>query len=625
MLSITYNTYDIPLDESFVMRFSWVNPACKFDKVPGAAGLGIDIPVNDYTRGVFGHPNRFEKYSAGNDRKFPDVAIRFSGVVLMVGTLNITNATSETYTGWLQSQVGVIGEEQRERKINELQLPGEIEPWSNYRIQLFENKNNFDQDVDNYCTGEHYNPRFWEEIGRTVTDTEEYYDDDGLKKPREIEITLLAKYHKDYFNFLVNKTQNGGTAITTGQGCVVSAFLFLNFLLKEVFKRCSIFIDPDNNAFTDTLDNYRNIAVYNNYNLMVPTITTEDKDAWERDPVTGQDVYVGSKEIKTFSWELGDQGGFDYVHLIPGVNVGDFIMGIQNLLNIVFHFRDDSKVVVIDRLEILTMDAFDLSSYLLGEWIIGERKNTTLKFVSEYDKDDALISDNFHDLTDRRHDFGEPVRYKEDLDALALPDYGEIRHVIENDEWYEYKWDVGINNDGVSEISEFDRVGWVKVSTGPQPVFYGTGDELEEIKTNVYTPYTHEYQLRISKMQNGVIAPTRNLWNNFTPCFFFYVSDNSISTRNAGQYNTSLQWVDRQGLNEIGLFTRRWEPWAAFWNNRLPVEGDFNLPLNVLYYVINNITSKFKTEQGEFIIEEMEVEFGLHMIGKTHIKGFKLP
>ncbi len=56
----------------------------------------------------------------------------------------------------------------------------------------------------------------------------------------------------------------------------------------------------------------------------------------------------------------------------------------------------------------------------------------------------------------------------------------------------------------------------------------------------------------------------------------------------------------------------------------MPVEGDFNLPLNVLYYVINNITNKFKTQEGEFIIEEMEVEFGLHVIGKTHIKGYKV-
>ena len=620
MLSITYNTYDIPLDESFTMRFSWVNPACYFDKIPGAAGLGIDIPVNDYTQAIFGSPNRFEKYSSGSDRKFEDVSIRFAGVLLMNGTLNITSATSEVYTGWLQSQVGVIGEEQREKLINALQLPSENEPWGNFKQQVFENKSDYDQDTDDYCTGEHYNRRFWEEIGRNVKEDEEYYDEDGIKRTREVEISRLAKAHRDNFYYMVNRRQYGvWDVITTGDGCVVSAFLFLPFLLKEVLKRCQFFIDPDNNAFTDELYEYYNIAIYNNYNLLQPIITIEDKGNWQYDSALATWVFIGEFGIKTLTWQLGNQGKIDYVYLIPGINVGEFILGLQNMLNIVFQFKDDKRINIIDRLSILTMDPFDLSDYFLGEWIIGERKNTTLKFISEYDKNDAIIADNFHDLTERRKDFKEQVTYRSDLDAL-VPEYGEIRHVIHNDEWFEYKWDVEVGNDGESETEEFDRIGWVMVSMGPQPVLYGTGDEIEEIKTNIYTPYTHWYETTMTKLQNGAISTTRNLWNNFSPCFFFNRGDNVISNKNY-ESTHSLQWED---VNNSGLFERRWEPWARFWSNRLPVEADFNLPLNVLYYVINNITNKFKTEEGEFIIEEMEVEFGLHVIGKTHIKGYKV-
>jgi hypothetical protein len=54
------------------------------------------------------------------------------------------------------------------------------------------------------------------------------------------------------------------------------------------------------------------------------------------------------------------------------------------------------------------------------------------------------------------------------------------------------------------------------------------------------------------------------------------------------------------------------------------VEGEFYMPLNVLYFVSNNIHRKFRTEHGEFIIESMETEIGLNMIGKTRIKGYKL-
>lgn len=620
MLTITYNGHNIPLDSGFTFRLTYVNPACYFDEVPGNYGIGIDIPVNDYSRMYFGNPHRFERYSSTGERKFPNVEIRFSGMLLMSGTLNITNATDEIYSCWLQSRVGVIGEEQREKLINELQLPDEQAPWDKYNGQTFENKDDYDEDTDDYCTGEHHNRRFWEEIGKTVQDTEEYYEDNE-KKTREIEISRLSKAHRDSFNYLVNKTING-MPITTGEGCVLSAFLFLKFLLAEVLKRCGFYIDDENNAFANELAEYRNIAIYNNFNLMIPTLTTKNTEQWEQDMNTGDWISTGYTEITSMIWGVGEDGKFDYVHLIPGVNVGKFILGIQNLLNVVFIFRNDNRVNIIDRLSSLTMAPYDLSGYFLGEWIIGERKKTTMKFISEYDKNDAAISDRFHDLSERRKDFGDDVYAVEDL-ALLTPNYGEIRYVIFSDEWYEYKWDTGETNSAEEQDSEFDKVGWVLSSIGYQPALYGEGDEIEEIRTNICIPYTYRGSGFISKLQNGAILPMRNLWNNFSPCMFFYNGDNNIGTMtNTSEY--SLKWIDQFNLNKTGLFDKRWKLWADFWINRLPVEGDFDFPLNVLHYLINNITDKFRTRNGDFIIEEMDIEFGVNKIGKTHIKGYKL-
>jgi hypothetical protein len=73
-----------------------------------------------------------------------------------------------------------------------------------------------------------------------------------------------------------------------------------------------------------------------------------------------------------------------------------------------------------------------------------------------------------------------------------------------------------------------------------------------------------------------------------------------------------------------GLFKQRWKTWADFWKKRLPIEAEFDLPLNVLSFCADNIWSKFRTEKGEFIIEEMETTFGLHSIGTTRIKGYKV-
>jgi hypothetical protein len=120
MLTLHYNGYDVPTGKDFSMRFSWKNPACFMDEIPGAAGLGIDIPVNDYSRAIFGNPERFEKYLTGSERKFSGFEVRFGGVLLMSGLYVITNADKEKYTGWLQSDLGDLGEQQRDKNIAEM-------------------------------------------------------------------------------------------------------------------------------------------------------------------------------------------------------------------------------------------------------------------------------------------------------------------------------------------------------------------------------------------------------------------------------------------------------------------------------------------------------------------------
>jgi hypothetical protein len=102
----------------------------------------------------------------------------------------------------------------------------------------------------------------------------------------------------------------------------------------------------------------------------------------------------------------------------------------------------------------------------------------------------------------------------------------------------------------------------------------------------------------------------RSTWNDFGLRLL-----NNNETLNP----TPLYWE-----GETGLFENRWKAWATFWANRVPVTGEFDLAVNELIYVIENITKKFSTSEGEFVIEEMETEFSLNRVGKTTIKGFKI-
>lgn len=305
---------------------------------------------------------------------------------------------------------------------------------------------------------------------------------------------------------------------------------------------------------------------------------------------------------------------FNYAALLPKSSYKDFLLGIQNMLNVVFRFRSDGKVDIIDRNEILSGTAIDLQQYQVGTWTIGERSNLTLKFIPEYDKDDARYDQYFEDLSDRYTDYKDPVDTYDDLLLIASPEFGELRRVKNTGKIYEYKWKVVSNEDPYGNGEQFDALGWEFVSTGPQPYVYGTGEKEEEIKSAFSALQQETYGVLGTfpfVNQKGNLLSMQSVWKDFT---LRLITANPLSL---GAQN-DLYWEDD------GLFKTRWRTWAQFWATRQPVEAEFQFPLHILLYVTENITSKFRTNDGEFIIEEISTEFGLNMIGSTRIKGYKI-
>jgi hypothetical protein len=305
---------------------------------------------------------------------------------------------------------------------------------------------------------------------------------------------------------------------------------------------------------------------------------------------------------------------FNYAALLPKSSYKDFLLGLQNMLNVVFRFRTDGKVDIIDRNEILSGTAIDLQQYQVGTWTIGERSNLTLKFIPEYDKDDARYDQNFEDLSDRYQDYKDPVDTYDDLLLIASPDFGELRRVKDTGKIYEYKWKVVASEDEFGNGEQFDALGWEFVSTGPQPYVFANGEKEEEI-TSAFSALQHE-PLLFGKIpvvnQKGNLLSMQSVWKDFS---LRLIDANPLSV---GAQN-SLHWDDAGGL-----FETRWRKWAQFWATRQPVQSEFQFPLHMLLYVTENITSKFRTNEGEFIIEDIETEFGLNMIGRTKIKGYKI-
>ncbi len=153
MLEFFLNDKPFLLDRAKSVRMTHQNPACNVKDFPGDITVGIDIPANDVNNALLGYPGMFENNTKTSTREYPGFHIRYSGVLLMGGTLIITNTTPEQYSGWLRSDVGNLGEEHRERNVNQSE--------SFNVAKSFVNKADYNPLTDDYACPRVYNTEFF--------------------------------------------------------------------------------------------------------------------------------------------------------------------------------------------------------------------------------------------------------------------------------------------------------------------------------------------------------------------------------------------------------------------------------------------------------------------------------
>lgn len=609
MLTIQVNHRYLLLPPDFSLQLRYSNPVCYFDQVPGARGVGIEIPNNKPNRAILGNPQRFAKHSLDkSSRKFPGTNIRFSGVLLLSGSLIITSADKESYSAWLQSDLGVLGEEQREKFITDLDWPTEV-PFRNGT------QSEFNDTEDIYGLRTVMNRTFWDGKGKEAEYPETYIDEDGdIQTKMETQTVLSAEFRKNCF-YTVNALNPDLTVITDKVGCVVSPFLYLRYAIKEALRLNKFFIDRNDMNVDDEEFSFfnplKNLMVYNNFNIMKQILTTKLETVWIYSNELFMYIPIGVKEITEIEWDINT---FNVKDLLPKIKLKDFILDIQNFLNFAFHFKDDNTLDIVDREKVIDQVPVDIDKYHVGQWHSGDQVDVTLKFVSEYDKDDAMFGDDFHDLSHRLSDYGDMVETYEDLLEIEDPKIGEIRLVRRENRVFEYKWQIISTEDLLRYEEQIDALGWEFIANGPQPFHFGESPEIEEIHTGLSSPSRRSGDIGFSwnhvVMQKGNVELSKTAWNDFTFRLMCY----------GDVFNSeALNWE-----GDAGLFKRRWKNFAPFWKNRLPVSGEFYFPVSVLSFVKNNITEKFATREGTFLIKDIEVEISLYHIGVTKIEGFKL-
>ena len=633
MLGYYMNNKPLALNPETSVKIIYYNSACFFNEIPGDVAIGIDIDANEINSALLGNPARFEKYSVKNEREFPNFEIRFSGKLLLRGTLVIQTATAESYSGWCRNNVGNLGKEHRDKFIYDI-------PAFKQNI-TFENKANYNPLTDPYGCPTHYNPEFFKDKGHIVDLTKKVPNPDYvdlswwqdlfmkqdpayLEEPYKIE--ALTEAFRKSASYFVNKLNPDNTVNTIGSTAlitkletdlfvnVLSPMLFLNFIIEMLLRDAHFYIDK--NAIAEHED-LKKLILYNNFDITHVDFVTQFLT--ETIPEIEQDGYI----IPAVTYTVGSvqnisrtyDAQFQYRDLLPKIKLKDFLISIQNLLNVCFHFNPDGKVNIIDREAIINSDPIDIGNYLIGTWDMGEKKDLTLKFIFTHDDNDLMFAEKWIDIDERRINEKDPVETAADLENIQNPTFGEIRHIVQTNSYAEYAWTIKPQIDpATGDEAPVNVIGWKHLSTGFQNGFFNRNkNEEEEIKTEFSTISGDQQAWTLHK---GNMETIKYSYESFSPRLMFYLGNNQAKYETP---NIALDWEKKNK----GLLETRWPKWNRFWCQRQPVSINANLPLNLIDYISRNITNKFRAREGDFIIETMETEFMADAIGQTKITGYK--
>jgi hypothetical protein len=164
-----------------------------------------------------------------------------------------------------------------------------------------------------------------------------------------------------------------------------------------------------------------------------------------------------------------------------------------------------------------------------------------------------------------------------------------------------------------NEEIKTDMLGWEHISLGLQNGFYNYGkDESEELPTK-FSSFTTHYR------RSGNVMATAFQRGNSGSLNYGKQSFSPRIWSNSREQFGNFEWE-----GENGIIDRRWTNTARFLSSRQAVSVKAQLPINILDYVIRNIPYKFRAREGEFLIEQLDVEFIATKIGVARLKGYKV-
>ena len=600
MFTAEIGTYKLDLELSAGFDLVTVSQLWNFDKLRGNSAPSISFPYTENNRAILNDPNRFELRRNGR-KEYSGFRLCYYGYLLMSGTLVLQDG----FSGYVRGAVGDLAAANEDKKITDYNLP-EVE---------FDNKESFDPATDDYCAPVIVNRNFYKDVSLVqqykLTDESVY------------EETLLQHYHRETGYFVNSRTEGIvdipstvldvlGFTSSERPTNVISPMLYLFRALQILLKANMFFLRQ--NAFAENAD-LNQLVIYNNYSI-------NELSVYGAQLNTGQSKSEQERySLFPFRYYSQALGLVKYKNMLPPVTIKEFILGVQNFINLAIVLSEDMRYDIVDREEVLIGNAVDIDKYFTGEWILPEKKDSVIEFKMNYDNNDELFSSFYKDLSTRDSDFGTDVASISALEAIASPSVGELRRVTAENKIFEYQIETVTDIYGV----QHEQAAWKFISIDFQNGKYNKETSIDKPVETIETSFsTCAKQTVAEVMQVGAFNLRKNSESSFSPRIMFESS-------NTCQNNTFNYFLGYTGPKN--LIDTRWKHTARFLSRRQPVEGYFSFPIGVLTSIIKDVQTsairglnhtKYATRHGEFVIDKITTRFTHAGIGMSKVEGYKV-
>lgn len=594
---VIVNGVAVDLSEDFSITIEKNSRIMQFDTIVDTWAYNLSFPRTETNEAIFEYAERFEK----NWHGWKEFSFKYfyNGRLLLNGKIKI-KYRQRRYEGYAFGSFGSIASSQLSKNLQLLKFP----------LLTFENKALYSGD-DPYCVFPMQNPYFyWERgkeievkntAGETVKRSELYY------RWMQEQYGIVNRYDTQQNKFIV---PNGFVNALA----VVSPYFFTWYIIERIFANYSVNV-TENILKTD--DELKKACIFSSYDISgIDFTTTLLKDFEQLD--FGNDIYIDQYILsKMFIKSVSD---FKATDLLPDDwTVKDFILGIQNFLNVLLDFSDNSnEVKIVDREGIFSKPAIDLEAKLIAlpELDPEISKRIVLKFG--IDQNDFFWRDNYTELTDEQWERykGEIANYAA-LEALTEKELGDVYYCTEELQYREYS--LRSTDIGNGEIEE--QLIWMPISRYGQPITFGDSDASELVIESKFGVVAKVPGSLGSKGYMLLIGNSKKYYDDprpFLPRIMFYkglVNGEPNGTPLTG--NLHEMW---QG--EKGLYEKRWKNTIKALKDGVPGVAYFDF--NEVDFQNLNLNQKFRIDEGEFLIVKTTTTFNLDSVGQTEAHIVKL-